>query len=527
MFFKLRNKCCISSTLLFRSYIIFIFPLTRLYAHHDIISCRAATNVSTYWSERDGGHLHLNPSHPGQTLATSLIAVGLSSSASSRASTAERLAESALARDSQGAGGTSVWALSHSLAAEGRSSEMVSKLAGFDGAQFYEACGYLNFHNRMAGYGGIALLDQRRSGAERAAVRLYDGGFGRVLEYSGNDVQGVERGGEDVCLEEKRVPRNVKKDMAGAVGSMFSGWFGGGGDKSESQSPKVQSVSDGSISNEKEGTNERKQHQVSRRAVEDVLCWLPPSPILLTNATALLLRLTLCDGIAPSDQRWADLTVAWKLALQTDSQGDDTSPNVSSIGFMPLASVASSLLLDPSQLISNDLPHPTLLNAMHGLHKMGKLMKLGESYVATSKRRGLDSSSLDEWKVVMQHLANARDSSQRWELSSGMSSATYSHLITDGSTDSSIRQTRPIGWDLDTRQFLEYALCHAAMEVGDHESLCLARAICSEGTTLRSNCPEVWWRYARVLDRLGDEVAAENARAASVSLGSGEGGSTF
>jgi len=64
------------------------------------------------------------------------------------------------------------------------------------------------------------------------------------------------------------------------------------------------------------------------------------------------------------------------------------------------------------------------------------------------------------------------------------------------------------------------------MEVGDYESLCMARSICSEGTTLRGNCPEMWWRYGAVLDMLGDEVAAENARAASVSLGSGEGGAT-
>jgi hypothetical protein len=77
------------------------------------------------------------------------------------------------------------------------------------------------------------------------------------------------------------------------------------------------------------------------------------------------------------------------------------------------------------------------------------------------------------------------------------------------------------------RQFLEFALIHAAMEVGDYESLSLARAICSEGTTLRSNCPELWWRYGRVLEMVGDEVAAENARAASISLGIGEEGATF
>ena len=160
----------------------------------------AATNVSTYWIERDGGALHLNHSHPAQTMATSLLAVGLSSlSSSSRASTAERLAETALARDSDGCGGTAVWALSQCLAAEGRSAEMISKLAGFDGTQFYEGCGYLNFHTRMAGYGAIALLDRKGSGADRSALRLYDGGFGHILEYSGNNVEANDTYEEIMC----------------------------------------------------------------------------------------------------------------------------------------------------------------------------------------------------------------------------------------------------------------------------------------------------------------------------------------
>lgn len=106
----------------------------------------------------------------------------------------------------------------------------------------------------------------------------------------------------------------------------------------------------------------------------------------------------------------------------------------------------------------------------------------------------------------------------------GMSSPTY--LPPHNDTESTPIPHQPIGWDFDTPQFLEHALCFAAMEVGDYESLCMARSICSEGTTLRGNCPEMWWRYGAVLDMLGDEVAAENARAASVSLGSGEGGAT-
>jgi len=460
---------------------------------------RAATNVSTYWSERDGGHLHLNPSHSGQILATALIAVGLASASSARASAAERLAESATTRDSQGAGGVAVWALSHCLGAEGRSSEMVSKLAGFDGTQIYESCGYLNFHNRMMGYGGIASLDQRRSGAGRAAMRLYDGAFSRVLEYSGNNIEGLERGGEDIVLLEKLVPRNIKRDAATAIGSVFSAWFGSGSKTKMEKSSRVESVG-------------IKQRQLARRTVEDVLCWLPPSPLLLTHATALLFRLTLSDGIAPSDQRWSDLLAAWNVMLLTDTDEVKPTPDKRSvIDFMPLGLIASSILIDPSRLNLESHPAP-LRNAMQGLNAMGKLMNLGHAYGT-----GNESRHSGEWRDVMRHLVNARESCQRWEMPTGMFSTTYAipeHVPIE-----------PMGWDMDTRQFLEYALFHAAMQVRDHESLCLARAICSEGTTLRPNCPEIWWRYATVLDMLGDEVAAENARSASVSLGSGEGAS--
>lgn len=134
-----------------------------------------------------------------------------------------------ISRDADGTGGTSVWALSNCLASEGRSAEMISKLAGFDGTQFYEGCGYLHFAVRMKGYGGIALLDRKGAGADRSAIRMYDGGFGSVLEYSGNNALGLERGGEGVSMRELRVPRRFKKDMASALGSVFTDWFGGGG----------------------------------------------------------------------------------------------------------------------------------------------------------------------------------------------------------------------------------------------------------------------------------------------------------
>jgi hypothetical protein len=439
-------------------------------------------------------------------MATSLLAVGLASSSSSRVSTAERLAETALARDSGGAGGTAVWALSHSLAAEGRSQEMMSRLSTSDAAQLYDAAGYLAFNARMTGYGAIAILDTQRSGADRSAIRMYDGSFGRVLQYSGNNVEGMERGGEKVSLGELKVPRSVKDDMKGAVGSMFSSWFGKSGD------------TDADSNSNADGTNVKHDDSLTRgekRSTEAVLTWLPPSPILLTQATALLLRLTLCDAISSSDHRWADMRTAWEMTLENVNNlltGDQTS-----VEFMPLALLAASLLIEPSKLHLRPIV-PQLEMAMGGLHQLGSLMKLGQLKVQMTSSSSNDTAQSEKWRAILTSLSQARDSS-RWEMPSGISSATYR----PPPSSDNLAPTCRVGWDFDTRQFLEYSLCHVAMEVGDYESLCFAKTLCSEGTTLRSNCPEIWWRYALIMEKLGDEVAAENARAAWVSLGGSEG----
>jgi hypothetical protein len=295
-----------------------------------------------------------------------------------------------------------------------------------------------------------------------------------------------------------RVPRSVVRD---AVGSIFSGWFGNDDAKEKENDPSLQD----------QDTVQRKGQKP--RTLEDTLCWLPPSPILLTQATSLLFRLTLVDGVSQSDHRWVDLKAAWKYSLEMENEANTQKP----FEFMPMALLASSLLLDPETLHNEQIPLQLEI-AMQGLNKMGKLLKLGQSQDRTS-------TTASEWNEVMRDLAQARDSCQRWEMPDGMESTTY--LPTrSGDRNSKSNPKYPIGWDFDVRQFLEHGLCYAAVQVGDYESLCLARAICSEGTTLRQNCPELWWRYSVVLDMLGDEVAAENARAASVSLGSGEGGST-
>ena len=99
--------------------------------------------------------------------------------------------------------------------------------------------------------------------------------------------------------------------MAGALGLVLTGWFGGGGTSSGSDAKQNAPTS------ENEGPDrQRKQRLLQRRTVEDVLCWLPPSPLLLTHAMALLLRLTLSGAIAESDERWADLRAAWTLTIK-------------------------------------------------------------------------------------------------------------------------------------------------------------------------------------------------------------------
>ncbi len=126
--------------------------------HYPILIFSVAINVSTYWTERDGGTLRLQHSHPIQNMAILLIDVGLSSS-SSLSWTTECLPGTSISCHSNSTGGTSMCALLHCLALEGWSAEMISKLAEFNGMQFYKGCGYLHFAVRMKGYGGMALLD--------------------------------------------------------------------------------------------------------------------------------------------------------------------------------------------------------------------------------------------------------------------------------------------------------------------------------------------------------------------------------
>ena len=79
-------------------------------------------------------------------------------------------------------------------------------------------------------------------------------------------------------------------------------------------------------------------------------------------------------------------------------------------------------------------------------------------------------------------------------------------------------------WEIEAKPLFEHAVCFAALMAEDPGSLCIARAICSKGVTLRQNSPEEWWRYSLILEKLGDDIAATQAREASMSFGAGEGG---
>uniref|UniRef100_A0A7S0F6R0 Tetratricopeptide repeat protein 38 n=1 Tax=Craspedostauros australis TaxID=1486917 RepID=A0A7S0F6R0_9STRA len=108
-------------------------------------------------------------------------------------------------------------------------------------------------------------------------------------------------------------------------------------------------------------------------------------------------------------------------------------------------------------------------------------------------------------------------------LASGLDGVYWPLEDTENEADEVEISTPYEGWDADVRPLLEHAVVYAACKSGDEESLAVARAICSEGVTLRPNSPEQWWRYSIVLGLLGDQVASEDALQASIAFGGGQG----
>lgn len=428
---------------------------------------RACVSVAAYWNERSDNSLGLERTFlPAHSAASSLIAVGLA--AKGHASKAELLAERSLSKNAKACGGVASLALAHCYDAEGRVSEGYSLLAG-DGAESYEGCGFLFFDARLAGYGAGFTLDREGTGADKAALRVYDSYFTSIFNYCGI-VDGVI-----LPQEVQSAPQQTTglfKSSKEATKSIFQNIFASSHEPDQLEHPpqKEQGA--------KDDYKMQKQHLVN------VLSWLPPTPQMLVDATLLLLKLTLSGALSQHDSRWNDLRLAWGLCI---NQGKCSQHLLHSrpFRFFPLAESAS-LLLHGSLATP---PEDDISDFSKGLRLMGDLASLG----------GSPTSSPDpsRWKQVVRLLSTARDGA----------ALPACH-----------------GWEMDLRPFLDQALCHAARLSSDEDSRHLARALCSENVTTRPNSPEVWWRYGLALDDLGDAVAAEDAKAASASFGRGLGG---
>lgn len=425
---------------------------------------RAAGFVSSYWQER--GELRLRSSIPGYSLVLSWIALGFA--VGGRFTDAERLAERALYQDAKTCGPVATWALAHVFDAEGRTAEAISKLTG-DGVQYYEESGLVFFDGRLASYGARFLLDREGLGEGRSPLRIYDTAFDRVLHYSGYAL------GHPWTKPQRRAPRARREIMKESAKSFFGQVFGGG-----QESDKHDTV-------EQVMATERAEEKAT---LEDVLAWMPPTPQLLADASFLLLRLTVNGSVLPSDHRWKELTNAWTIVLTSllDQEHiyDDEGPDSGSLS--PMTVMAASLMCPP---VSLPPVEGRVRQLSHVFSRFGQLLRSESSEttsIPTDERK-------KAWAEVVELLSEAATSTGDFE-----------------------------GWDMELRPVIDQVICYAACRSEDPEALCIARSFNSLGVSLRPNCPEEWFRYSTVLEALGDDVAAEDARAASVSLGAGEGG---
>lgn len=489
---------------------------------------RAVTSVASYWKERD--YRGLRPPMAGHSVVTSLVAVGLGLS-SSRFFDAEGLADRSLNRDEVGSAGVALWALAHVYHAEGRASEGTSKLAGYDGVRLYDTCGWLFFDSRLGGYGGRFILDRDAASAGRSALRRYDISFERVLDYSGRRLP--KTGTDDDEEEELKqleldpplfAPTFRRNAAMSYVGSFFRGILGTSKFSQQTQPDTNSGDNNGKqMENPSSGPETMSLSQNRRkRTLEDVLTWLPPTPQLLADATLLLIRLTLADAITIDDHRWKDLAIAWNHMKYIHSTYSSNSDESMYYEFCPLVRVTSAMF-DSNLVRKTEAFQTTAMDRLvDAAHIVGHLWKLHHNQKDDDVEKVTESSSSSspkpgmDWASVVHALAEARQGIL---------------LSMDNSDDINFPTVRPIHndsssalTDLDSDVFFDVLLCHAALQSDDIDSLCLARAVCSESVSLRPNAAEIWMRYSMVLEKLGDYVAASDARAAGISFGSGEGG---
>ena len=435
-------------------------------------------------------------------MASSLMSLGLA--VGGRHADAEQMAERSMNQGRKLCGGIATWAQAHIFDAGGRVSEGISALANGDGIANYEGSGFLFFDCRLGGYGARFMVDREERGRGiSASLRLYERNFDRILHYSGFSAgQAWRRPMQRAPLAWKE-PTALEQGDKDKSPSFFDAMFGSSSDNPEQEVYEIMRRDAHAPATNLDGWEP---------SLEDVLTWLPPSPHLLSDATLLLLRFTLNGTISTQDSRWDDIRNAWVALFDIQTEHGKSS----GLSSFPLASLASSLLFPPSETGGDRIGNGRLAIA---LHLMGQQLKLGQAEAGEETTRAVrvvvadrdpnfwlpeDEKLRQEWREIMEHFSSAID---------GL----------DCNESKEYRRNMFDSWDFEARPLLEHAICYAACKAGDAESLSLARAICSQGVTLRTNSPEEWWRYSIVLGLLGDEVGSENALLNSINLGGGQG----
>lgn len=483
---------------------------------------RVAGSVAAYWNERRGKLLR--PSIPGYSTASSLIALG--HAVGGRHELAERLALEAMHKSEKLAGGIATWALAHVFDAEGRTAEGISACANSDGLRHFETCGLLFFDSILGGYGVRFALDREERGRGRsAALRLYDNNYERILDYSGF-ARGQPWDGPS-----RKAPVGWQKSNFEAGGGIpknfISGLFGNDSSKQNGSNDL-----EGEIVVKKTSLPSLKKKETY--TAQDVLTWLPPTPQILSDATLLLLRLTLNGTISSQNYRWENLRNAWKSLFESQRQHQEERRTFE---FYPMVNIAASLVAPQKETGVLSGAGGRLSKAMS---KMGELLNLGglsmeeedanceesdeePGYLSTVFLRDIVADKDPDFWLPVQEESKKEDWKGVLKLLSSTIDGVYEPQDDCDIMNAQLLEGFSGSWDFDVRPLLEHALVFAACKCGDNESLSLARSVCSQGVTLRPNSPEEWWRYSIVLGLLGDDVASEDALAASLSFGGGQG----
>jgi hypothetical protein len=491
---------------------------------------RAASSVSSYWQERRGGLVR--PSLPGYSLASCLVATGWA--IVGRTTEAEALVDRH--RHGKVCGAVAAWALAHIYDSQGRTSEGISALANFDGLVLFEAAGWLYTADRWATYGARFSLDREERGrGKSAALRLYEAHVSRVLEATGYGMgQAWKRPRQPapVAWLDQASSRAIllEATQTGAttqggnrIRRWYDQWFGSTskgsqddkeGDKEEDARETLQKETYELVTTKDQAPSRNLENWTP--SAEDVLTWLPPTPLFLAEATILLFRLTLNGTLSRKNERWEQIRKAWRVTVERQEEaGMD-------LTFCPLAAVAASMVLPPGVTGGDDVCRPLA----QGLHLMGHLMQLGQEAEA-------EAATATTSTVVVRDLIAERepdfwlpakdDQEKLWqEVVDNLRVALDGYDEQHDMIDPQLR-FETVSWEMDARPLLDHAVVYAACKAGDISSLSLARSICSQGVSLRPNSPEEWWRYSIVLGLLGDRVASEDALNTSINVGGGQG----